>query len=166
MTGLDQAVHAPEPATWPTLEPPRSNPVRRTAAMTAIRYITRDLPAIVEMDGRRLGQGGPVMQVHRSGQFLDRLGQDAGSGFGEAYLAGDWDPAPGTDLADLLLPFAERFSSQRDNPLLPDGRNRCAGSPLAGSRTTSGTIEWARARTSAATTTSAMRCLRSSSTPR
>ncbi|MDX6291216.1 MAG: cyclopropane-fatty-acyl-phospholipid synthase [Kribbellaceae bacterium] len=119
MTRLDQAVHEPQGASWPTLEPPRSNPVRRAAAMTAIRYIARDLPATIEIDGRRIGQGGPVMRVHRSGQFLDRLGQDAGSGFGEAYLAGDWDPARGTDLADLLLPFAERFSSQQDNPLLP-----------------------------------------------
>jgi cyclopropane-fatty-acyl-phospholipid synthase len=119
MTRPDQAVHEPLGADWPTLEPPRSNPVRRAAAMTAIRYIARDLPATIEMDGRRFGQGGPVMQVHRAGQFLDRLGQDAGSGFGEAYLAGDWDPARGTDLADLLLPFAERFGSQRDTPLLP-----------------------------------------------
>ena len=59
------------------------------------------------------------MRVHRTGPFLDRLGQDAGSGFGEAYLAGDWDPDPGTDLADLLVPFAERFSSEQDRHLLP-----------------------------------------------
>ncbi|HEU4946644.1 MAG TPA: cyclopropane-fatty-acyl-phospholipid synthase family protein [Kribbella sp.] len=119
MTGLYQAVHEPVADAWPMLAPPRSNPVRRAAAMAAIRYVGRDLPATVVLDGRRYGQGGPVMQVHRGGQFLDRLGQDAGSGFGEAYLAGDWDPAPGTDLADLLLPFAERFSSERDTALLP-----------------------------------------------
>ena len=59
------------------------------------------------------------MRVHRSAPFLDRLGHDAGSGFGEAYLAGDWDPEPGTDLADLLVPFAERFSNEETRHLLP-----------------------------------------------
>lgn len=78
------------------------------------------MAATIELDGKQLGQGGgPVMKVHRAGQFLDRLGSDAGTGFGEAYLAGDWDPAPGTDLADLLLPFAERFSSEKQTSLVP-----------------------------------------------
>jgi cyclopropane-fatty-acyl-phospholipid synthase len=119
MTDLYPAVHEPVAETWPTLVRPRSNPVRRAGALAAIRFIARDLPATIELDNRRYGQGGPVMQVHRSGPFLDRLGQDAGSGFGEAYLAGDWDPSPETDLADLLVPFAERFSSERDSHLLP-----------------------------------------------
>ncbi len=61
---------------------------------------------------RRCGCTGPRT-------FLDRLGHDAGSGFGEAYLAGDWDPEPGTDLADLLVPFAERFSNEETRHLLP-----------------------------------------------
>ena len=32
------------------------------------------------------------------------------SGFGEAYTAGDWRAGPGTDLADLLTPFASRLT--------------------------------------------------------
>ncbi|GAA1641736.1 cyclopropane-fatty-acyl-phospholipid synthase family protein [Kribbella alba] len=119
MTDLYPAVHQPVAETWPSLVRPRSNPVRRAGALAAIRFIARDLPATIVLDNRRYGQGGPEMQVHRSGPFLDRLGQDAGSGFGEAYLAGDWDPSPETDLADLLVPFAERFSSERDSHLLP-----------------------------------------------
>jgi cyclopropane-fatty-acyl-phospholipid synthase len=119
MTDLIAAVHEPTTETWPSLQPPRSNPVRRAGALTAVRFVARDLPATIVLDNRRYGLGGPVMRVHRSAAFLDRLGQDAGSGFGEAYLAGDWDPEPGTDLADLLIPFAERFSSERDSHLLP-----------------------------------------------
>ncbi|ADB31739.1 Cyclopropane-fatty-acyl-phospholipid synthase [Kribbella flavida DSM 17836] len=119
MTDLLPAVHQPVPQTWPSLVAPRSNPVRRAGALAAIRMVAKDLPVSIVLDNRRYGNGGPTMLVHRSGPFLDRLGQDAGSGFGEAYLAGDWDPEPGTDLADLLVPFAERFSNEETRHLLP-----------------------------------------------
>jgi cyclopropane-fatty-acyl-phospholipid synthase len=119
MTDLFTAVHEPAVETWPSLAAPRSNPVRRAGAHAALRFIARDLPATITLDNRSYGLGGPAMLVHRTGPFLDRLGNDAGSGFGEAYLAGDWDPEPGTDLADLLLPFAQRFSSDQDRHLLP-----------------------------------------------
>jgi cyclopropane-fatty-acyl-phospholipid synthase len=112
-------VHQPVTEAWPTLVPPRSNPVRRAGALAAIRMIAKDLPATLILDDRRYGLGGPAMRVHRTTPFLARLGQDAGSGFGEAYLAGDWDAEPGTDLADLLLPFAERFSNEETRHLLP-----------------------------------------------
>jgi cyclopropane-fatty-acyl-phospholipid synthase len=123
MTELQQPpLHSPKPEAWPSLAAPRSHPVRRTAALAALKYITRDLPATIVLDGNRYGRGGagdPVMHVHRPSTFLDRLGVDAGSGFGESYLAGDWDPAPGTDLADLLQPFAERVNADRETALLP-----------------------------------------------
>jgi cyclopropane-fatty-acyl-phospholipid synthase len=120
MPGVQHPVHEPVPETWPTLARPRSNPVRRYGAATAIRLIAKDLPATIHLDSNRsYGLGGPAMRVHRTAAFLDRLGQDAGSGFGEAYLAGDWDPEPGTDLSDLLVPFAERFSNEETRHLLP-----------------------------------------------
>lgn len=119
MTDLMPAVHRPATQTWPSLARPRSNPVRRAGALAAIRLIAKDLPATIRLDNRSYGLGGPAMRVHRGAAFLDRLGHDAGSGFGEAYLAGDWDPEPGTDLADLLVPFAERFSNEETRHLLP-----------------------------------------------
>ncbi|MEV0800399.1 cyclopropane-fatty-acyl-phospholipid synthase family protein [Kribbella sp. NPDC050281] len=119
MTDLLPAVHQPVTETWPTLARPRSNPVRRAGALAALRLIARDLPATIHLENRSYGLGGPAMRVHRSAAFLDRLGHDAGSGFGEAYLAGDWDPEPGTDLSDLLVPFAERFSNEETRHLLP-----------------------------------------------
>ncbi|WP_133976977.1 SAM-dependent methyltransferase [Kribbella voronezhensis] len=119
MTDLMPAVHQPAADQWPTLVRPRSNPVRRAGALAAIRMVAKDLPVTIRLDNKAYGLGGPGMRVHRSAAFLDRLGQDAGSGFGEAYLAGDWDPEPGTDLADLLVPFAERFSNDETRHLLP-----------------------------------------------
>jgi cyclopropane-fatty-acyl-phospholipid synthase len=119
MTDLMPAVHQPVAEAWPTLARPRSNPVRRAGALAAIRLVAKDLPATIHLENRSYGLPGPAMRVHRSAHFLDRLGHDAGSGFGEAYLAGDWDPEPGTDLADLLVPFAERFSNEETRHLLP-----------------------------------------------
>jgi len=52
----------------------------------------------------------PVFQVVRPAAFFARLGKDTKIGFGEAYMAGDWKAAEGTDLADLLTPFAARLA--------------------------------------------------------
>ena len=49
--------------------------------------------------------------------FYRRLGTDAKMAFGEAYVAGDWRPGDGTDLADLLTPFAARLTELVPAPL-------------------------------------------------
>src|SRR6476661_9704650 len=64
-------------------------------------------------DGRVVGAGGPdapVLEIVRPEALFARLGKDTKIGFGEAYMAGDWRPGPGTDLADLLAPFAARLN--------------------------------------------------------
>jgi cyclopropane-fatty-acyl-phospholipid synthase len=61
--------------------------------------------------------GSPGFEVVRPGAFFARLGRDTKIGFGEAYMAGDWRPAPGTDLADLLTPFAARLATLVPEPL-------------------------------------------------
>ena len=71
-------------------------------------------------DGRVLGGGSetsPGFELLRPGAFFARLGRDAKIGFGEAYMAGDWRARPGTDLADLLTPFAERLTTLVPAPL-------------------------------------------------
>ena len=51
-------VHEPAAETWPSLARPRSNPVRRYGAATAIRLIAKDLPATIHLDrNRSYGQG-------------------------------------------------------------------------------------------------------------
>ena len=102
------------------------------------------------------------MVVHRPDAFFARLATDAKIGFGEAYMAGDWDTGPGTDLADLLTPLASNVatlgppavaaipadSSSVANPLRRRARRRRRG------------------RTSTATTTCPTTCSRRSSTRR
>ena len=49
----------------------------------------------------------PVMRLHRPAQFFRRLGHDGLIGFGESYMAGDWDA---DDVASILTPFARRMA--------------------------------------------------------
>jgi len=59
----------------------------------------------------------PTFELVRPSAFFARLGRDTKIGFGEAYMAGDWRAGPGTDLADLLTPFAARLTSLVPEPL-------------------------------------------------
>ncbi|MEJ7630362.1 MAG: cyclopropane-fatty-acyl-phospholipid synthase family protein [Nocardioidaceae bacterium] len=59
----------------------------------------------------------PVIHLTNPDSFYRRLGRDAKMAFGEAYVAGDWEPGPGTDLADLLTPFAARLQDLVPAPL-------------------------------------------------
>lgn len=99
---------------------PRSS-VRATVAAGVMAHALRGLPVRVQMpDGKVLGTGdayAPTMRVVRPDAFLSRMGADVKIGFGEAYIAGDWEAAPGTDLADLLTPFAERIRSIVPRPV-------------------------------------------------
>ncbi|MGH3314969.1 MAG: class I SAM-dependent methyltransferase [Nocardioidaceae bacterium] len=83
----------------------------------------RRLPVrVLWPDGRRSGgaaedPAAPEMEIVRPGEFFNRLGRDTKIGFGEAYMAGDWRAGDGTDLADLLTPFAEHLTSLVPRPL-------------------------------------------------
>jgi cyclopropane-fatty-acyl-phospholipid synthase len=93
----------------------------RTAVSAAVakrlfRAAVRRLPVTVveEPTGRRLGQGGPVMRLHRPEEFYARLGRDGLIGFGEAYLTGAWDAE---DLAGFLTVPAARIATLVPAPL-------------------------------------------------
>ncbi len=96
-------------------------PVRATIARMIFSRAAALVPVRVSYpDGRVLGGGSaasPGFQLVRPAAFFARLGRDAKIGFGEAYMAGDWRAAPGTDLADLLTPFAERLATLVPAPL-------------------------------------------------
>ena len=96
-------------------------PLRATVARMIFEHAVQRVPVRVTYpDGRVLGGGSepsPGFELLRPGAFFARLGRDAKIGFGEAYMAGDWRAQPGTDLADLLTPFAERLTTLVPAPL-------------------------------------------------
>ena len=72
-------------------------------------------------DGTEVGGGGPdspVLEVVRPASMYQRLEAHPKIGLGEAYMAGDWRAAPGTDLAEALMPFAARMGQLVPKPLL------------------------------------------------
>jgi cyclopropane-fatty-acyl-phospholipid synthase len=100
---------------WPALATRPRVPMRATVARLIFERAVAAVPVRVTYpDGRVLGAGSPVspeLEVVRPAAFFARLGRDAKIGFGEAYMAGDWRAGPGTDLADLLTPFASRLAT-------------------------------------------------------
>ena len=100
---------------WPTAATTPRAPLRATIARVVFEHAVRRVPVRVTYpDGRVLGAGSPAspeLEVVRPAAFFARLGRDAKIGFGEAYMAGDWRAGPGTDLADLLTPFASRLTT-------------------------------------------------------
>ena len=72
-------------------------------------------------DGTEIGGGGPaspVLEVVRPQAMYRRLESHPKIGLGESYMAGDWRAAPGTDLAEALMPFAARMGQLVPKPLL------------------------------------------------
>ncbi len=100
---------------WPSAAASLQAPLRAAIARMVFELAVRRVPVRVTYpDGRVLGAGSPVspeLEVVRPAAFFTRLGRDAKIGFGEAYLAGDWRAGSGTDLADLLTPFASRLAT-------------------------------------------------------
>ena len=108
---------------WPDLTRAPSALKRTVHARVARRLFeqaARRLDVRVELpDGTATGRAAhvpnaPVMVLHRPERFLERLGADALIGFGESYMAGDWDSP---DLGALLTVFAERMASLVPEPL-------------------------------------------------
>jgi len=83
--------------------------VSRRVAETLFRRVTRLLPLRFQLPdgevvtGPGAGPDAPTMTVVRPDAFFARVGRSGLIGFGEAYMAGDWDA---TDLAGVLTPFA------------------------------------------------------------
>ena len=88
----------------PAPRSPRPSPRRLFRAAVSRLAVT----VVEEPTGRRLGQGGPTMRLHRPDEFYARLGRDGLIGFGEAYLTGAWDAE---DLAGFLTVPAARIAT-------------------------------------------------------
>jgi cyclopropane-fatty-acyl-phospholipid synthase len=105
MTATLEQVTTPR---WPDLLL-RPSPVRGRIADGIFRTAVRRLPVTVRFpDGSTLGRGGPEMLLHRPEAFATRIGRDGLIGFGESYMAGDWD-AP--DLAAFLTELCRELTT-------------------------------------------------------
>ncbi len=88
---------------WPDVATAAGSPVRAAVARALFNTAVTRLPLRVRLpDGRLFGAGAPaapVMILHRPREFFRRFGASGLIGFGESYMAGDWDCA---DLTGLL----------------------------------------------------------------
>jgi cyclopropane-fatty-acyl-phospholipid synthase len=96
-----------DPSRWPDVATAAGRPVRAAIARALFTAGVAKLPLRVRFpDGRLIGAGAPaapVMVLHRPREFFRRVGASGLIGFGESYMAGDWDCA---DLTALLTIFA------------------------------------------------------------
>jgi len=95
---------------------------RGLVARNLVHLLVRPLPVRLRLpDGTEWGAGGvnaPVLQVNRPADLFRRLETHPKIGLGEAFMAGDWQAGPETDLADLLEPFAARVERLLPRPVL------------------------------------------------
>jgi cyclopropane-fatty-acyl-phospholipid synthase len=102
-----------DPGRWPDVATvPRAGLnariARRLLAMAAARLPIRVRPR----GGREFGRGGPeapVMVLHRPADFYRRLGASGLIGFGESYMAGDWDCDDLTSLLTIMCTRIDRM---------------------------------------------------------
>ncbi|MDQ3155351.1 MAG: cyclopropane-fatty-acyl-phospholipid synthase family protein [Actinomycetota bacterium] len=132
-------------ASWPAIARTPRTPVKARIAKAIVRPAVDRLPVRLNFpNGAMWGSGSsadPEMHLVRPAAFFSRLGSDTKIGFGEAYMAGDWTAAPGTDLAELLTPFASRMANlvpqrlQRLRRLVDDKMPHHERNSIRGSRT-------------------------------
>lgn len=101
-----------DPTRWPDVARVPSSGLRAAIAERLFDDVVRRLDVRVELPGGRVaGRGGPdapVLVLHRPLDFAHRVGATGLIGFGESFMAGDWD-AP--DLAGVLTVFARQMDS-------------------------------------------------------
>ncbi len=91
------------------------------ARLVVDRVFDRVPVRVVYPDGTVRGAGGPdapVLRIVRPDALFERLAHNPKIGLGEAYMAGDWMAADGTDLGALLTPFAARLADLLPRPLV------------------------------------------------
>ncbi|MFJ4788713.1 class I SAM-dependent methyltransferase [Streptomyces sp. NPDC088794] len=101
---------------WPDVAAPAKASAVTTAVTAAVlRRTFERLPLRVRFpDGTTAGLGGPVLDIHDSKAFHRRIGAQGLIGFGESYMAGEWD-AP--DLVAVLTVLAANAAELIPAPL-------------------------------------------------
>ncbi len=93
---------------WPALAKPAPAPIHAAVARSIIRHAARLAGVRVDLpDGISWGRlDSPSLRLNRPDDFFRRIGRDGLIGFGEAFMAGDWDS---DDIVGVLTPLARRI---------------------------------------------------------
>ncbi|WP_103531941.1 cyclopropane-fatty-acyl-phospholipid synthase family protein [Streptomyces sp. SM11] len=117
-TSAPPAEHTPgtDPERWPDVVTlPRVSRARTAVAERVVRRTLSRLPLRARLAGTQdTGLGGPLMAIHDPDAFFRRIGASGLIGFGESYMAGEWD-AP--DLVGVLTVFADNAAALVPRPL-------------------------------------------------
>ncbi|WP_405917922.1 class I SAM-dependent methyltransferase [Streptomyces sp. NBC_00728] len=105
-----------DPLRWPdVVTAPESSRARTAVTRAVLRRALERLPLQARFaDGTRVGLGGPVIEIHDPAAFHGRIGAQGLVGFGESYMAGEWD-AP--DLVAALTVLAGNAAELIPAPL-------------------------------------------------
>lgn len=109
MRQVSAAAQAIDADRWPDVATVPATTVRAAAARLAFRRVTRKLGLQVVGPGTditRVSSNSRIVLQHPT-DFFRRLGADGPIGFGEAYMAGDWDTH---DLVGLLTALGVGYS--------------------------------------------------------
>jgi cyclopropane-fatty-acyl-phospholipid synthase len=126
------------------LPSPPAAGLRARIAREVVKRILRGVPVTARLvDGQVYGapvdEGLPTLDIDQPEAMFARLAQSPMIGLGESYMAREWGAAEGTDLADVLAPFAEKLTDlikpafyRLRHTVLPRGLN--PANTLAGAR--------------------------------
>ncbi|MEU2509025.1 cyclopropane-fatty-acyl-phospholipid synthase family protein [Streptomyces sp. NPDC007863] len=118
-----RAVRVPaDPVRWPDVaRPPRASAARTVVARLLVERALARLPLRIATDGRtavsasRHGDAAvPTLTLHDPDVFYRRIGADGLIGFGESYMAGEWDA---DDLVGVLTVLARHVDDLVPAPL-------------------------------------------------
>ncbi|MFI8874128.1 class I SAM-dependent methyltransferase [Streptomyces sp. NPDC055243] len=114
--GLSRPQDAIDAERWPdVVAVPRCSAARRALARAVVRHALNGLPLKVAMgDGEVLGRGGPLLEIHDPDSLLRRVATHGLVGFGESYMAHEWEAR---DLVAVLTVFAEHAATLVPPPL-------------------------------------------------
>ncbi|HET6634156.1 MAG TPA: cyclopropane-fatty-acyl-phospholipid synthase family protein [Streptomyces sp.] len=106
-------------ARWPDVASvPRCSPARAAVARFLVRRALARLPLRVCLpDGETLGLGGPLLRINAPEAFFRRLGACGLVGFGESYMAGEWETEGHEGLTDVLGVLAAHVTDLVPAPL-------------------------------------------------
>jgi cyclopropane-fatty-acyl-phospholipid synthase len=112
MTMLRDTSHddAVDLARWPAMAAPKPSWSRALVARTLLKRVVGHTGIRVALpDGTSWGSdSAPTLRVIDADAFFTRLGRDGLIGFGESYMAGDWDS---DELVALLTPMARNMGT-------------------------------------------------------